>query len=154
MGEDNITEFGLALEGEEATRPSAERDRAQMLDSTPEQLFAAFDTLLGDADRAVLTGELAAYLHEATAHGLETSVDGWIDDDLAFVRPWGFALAAIACPLLVVQGGDDRFVPRAHGEWLAAHLPGAEAWIDDENGHLTLMTTSVSRVHEWLLQAA
>jgi len=152
MGQDNVDEFALTLEGEEASRPSAERNREEMLAATPEEIFAVFDSLLGDADRAALTGELAAFMHEGTAHGLAHGVDGWLDDDLAFVQPWGFELDAIACPVLVVQGGDDRFVPRAHGEWLAAHLPGAEAWIDDENGHLTLATTSVAKVHEWLLR--
>jgi len=152
MGQDNIDEFGLVLQGEAACRPSAEGQREEMLAATPEQVYALFDSLLGDADRAVLTGDLAAFVHEATVHGLEHGVDGWIDDDLAFVEPWGFDLDAIACPVLVVQGGDDRFVPRSHGEWLAAHLPGAEAWIDDENGHLTLVTTRVPQVHEWLLQ--
>jgi len=152
MGQDNVDEFALTLAGESASRPSAEQHRAEMLAATPAEVFAAFDSLLGDADRAVLTGELAAYLHDGMAHGLEHGVDGWVDDDLAFVQPWGFELAAIRCPVLVVQGGDDRFVPRAHGEWLAAHLPGSEAWIDDENGHLTLATTSIAKVHEWLLR--
>ncbi len=152
MGEDNVVEFHLVLEGEAAYRPAAERDRAEMLGTTPVELHAVFDSLLGDADRAATTGELAEYLHTIMIHGLESSADGWIDDDLAFVAPWGFELDAISCPVLVVQGGDDRFVPRSHGEWLAAHLPGSESWIDDVNGHLTLFEGSVPKVHEWLLQ--
>ena len=52
--------------------------------------------------------------------------------------------------MLIVQGGDDRFVPRSHGEWLAAHVRGAESWIDDADGHLTLMQYRVPDVHEWL----
>jgi pimeloyl-ACP methyl ester carboxylesterase len=151
MGEDNVKEFDLVLAGEDALRPAVARDREDLLGSTAEQLREVFATLLGEADRRVLTGELAAYLHASTLHGLERGPDGWIDDDLAFVAPWGFALESIACPVLIVQGGDDRFVPKAHGEWLAAHVPGCEAWIDDENGHLTLYERRVPEVHEWLL---
>ena len=150
MGEDNVKEFDLVLAGEEAIRKPVERDRAEILASTPADLHTSLDTLLGDADRRALTGDLATYMHENMLHGLERSGDGWIDDDLAFVQPWGFDLTAIPCPVLVVQGGDDRFVPRSHGEWLAAHIPDAEAWIDDENGHLTMIQTRAVEVQSWL----
>jgi pimeloyl-ACP methyl ester carboxylesterase len=151
MGDGNVEEFGLVLAGEDALRPAIERDRLQMTESSPAGLREVFETLLGDADRAVLDGPLIDYLHANAIHALAETGDGWIDDNLAFVKPWGFELAAITRPVLIVQGGDDRFVPRSHGEWLAARVPGAEAWIDDENGHLTLAENRVPEVHDWLL---
>ncbi len=151
MGEGNLEEFDLVLAGETALRPTIERDRLQMIDSSLDGLRAVYDSLLGDADRAVLQGPLIEHLHADALHALAPSADGWIDDNLAFVRPWGFELRAIARPVLIVQGGDDRFVPRSHGEWLAAHVPGAEARITDEDGHLTLMEHRVPDVHDWLL---
>ena len=36
-------------------------------------------------------------------------------------------------------------VPRQHGVWLAANVPGAEARIDDAHGHLTLAEHLVAR---------
>lgn len=151
MGEDNVKEFHLLLAGEDALRPATERDRDELLALGAEGLRQAFDTLLGEADRAALTGELAAWLYEDTAHGLEPGADGWIDDELAFVAAWGFDAAEISRPTLIVHGADDRFVPVSHGEWLAARIPGAEVWIDDANGHLTLLQNRVGEVHEWLL---
>jgi pimeloyl-ACP methyl ester carboxylesterase len=151
MGEGNVEEFDLVLAGEEALRPTVERDRIKMIGSTPAGIREVLDTLLGDADRAVLQGPLIEHLHADAVHALEASADGWIDDNLAFVRDWGFDLAAITTPVLIVQGGDDRFVPRSHGEWLAARVPGAEAWIDDADGHLTLLEHRIPEVHDWLL---
>jgi pimeloyl-ACP methyl ester carboxylesterase len=151
MGEGNIEEFDLVLAGEEALRPAVERDRDQMLALGPEELKQVFETLLGDADRAALTGQLANWLHASGEHGLAAGADGWIDDDLAFVMPWGFDVAAISRPTLIVHGADDRFVPVSHGHWLAAQIPVAETWIDDDNGHLTLLENRVHEVHEWLL---
>jgi pimeloyl-ACP methyl ester carboxylesterase len=84
------------------------------------------------------------------AVGMPETAGGWVDDDLAFTVDWGFDVGAIDRPVLVVHGADDRFVPIAHGHWLAGRIPGAEAWFDDENGHLTLYEGRVLEVHDWL----
>ena len=151
MGEENVQEFDLVLAGEQALRPATERDRTHMLSLSTEDVRQMFETLLGAADRAALTGPLAEWLHQSSGHGLAPGADGWIDDDLAFVAPWGFDVGDISRPALIVHGADDRFVPVTHGEWLTAHMPGSEAWIDSENGHLTLLQNRVGEVHEWLL---
>jgi pimeloyl-ACP methyl ester carboxylesterase len=151
MGEGNVEEFDLVLAGEAALRPATERDRAQMLEASAAEVAQVMDSLLGEADRAALRGPLGAFLHANMQHGIAPGADGWIDDDLAFAQSWGFDLDAIERPVLIVQGGDDRFVPRSHGEWLAKAVPGAETWIDDEHGHLTLLEHRVPEVHDWLL---
>ncbi len=112
------------------------------------------ETLLGPADRAVLTGALAAYMLETDRHGLATGVDGWLDDDLAFDQPWGFEVASIERPVLLLHGDDDRFVPVSHGHWLAARIPGVEARIDPSDGHLTLVERRLREVNGWLLAHA
>jgi pimeloyl-ACP methyl ester carboxylesterase len=39
-------------------------------------------------------------------------------------------------PVLVRYGATDVLVPPAHGEWLAANVPGCVVKIDDTSGHL------------------
>ena len=81
-------------------------------------------------------------------------VGGWLDDDLAFDAPFGFALDTIAVPTLIVHGHQDQFVPVDHGDWMARIIPGAEAWISAEQGHLSLITSVIPDVHAWLLGRA
>jgi pimeloyl-ACP methyl ester carboxylesterase len=98
----------------------------------------------------VLTGELAEYFHAATAAGIGKRLDGWIDDDLAFLRAWGFDLGAIRTPVQLWHGAQDRFVPIAHGRWLAERIPGVDAHLSEEDGHLTIQVSRIGEVHAWL----
>lgn len=150
MGEGNQVEFARAREGEDALRPLLEEERSGLRGTTAEQMREAMAPHLSATDSGALTGELAEFFHANMHHGLAHGADGWIDDDLAFAKPWGFELAAIDRPVLIVQGGDDLMVPPAHGRWLAANVPGAESRIDDAHGHLTLVQELVPDVHAWL----
>ena len=152
MGEKNVEEFGVIFEGEEAHRAALERDRAELLAAAPEELVEVWRTLLGPADLEVATGVVAQYVLDAMRAGFEESVDGWLDDDVAFATPWGFDLASIRIPVLLLHGEQDRFVPFGHGTWLAGQIPGVEAWLTPDDGHLTLAVRRVPEVHDWLLE--
>lgn len=154
MGELNVEEFGKIFEGEEAHRASMEKERQDLLTATPEQLLELWQTLLGPSDREVATGELAAFLLDHMRAGIGPSGDGWIDDAVAFVTPWGFDLASIRVPVQLWQGEQDSFVPYGHGVWLAEHIPGVDARLTAEDGHLTLAERRVPEVHGWLLAQA
>lgn len=138
MGEGNIEEFGAALEGEDTLRPLLDGMRQELKDATPEAILGELSTLLPEVDRKQITDEsgeeMAANFREALKHG----VDGWLDDDLAFTRPWGFNLDSISVPTFVWQGSADLMVPFAHGQWLAANVPGAQAHLLDGEGHLSV----------------
>ena len=55
-------------------------------------------------------------------------------------------------PVLLLHGEQDRFVPFGHGVWLAAHIPGVEARLTKDDGHLTLTTRHLGEVYDWLLE--
>ncbi|NHA68714.1 alpha/beta hydrolase [Phycicoccus sp. CMS6Z-2] len=139
MGPENHEEFGLALEGEGALRPFLDRTAATMGQGTVEGLVQALSGLLSDVDRAALTDELAERMLASSRRMAEHGVDGWVDDDLAFTRAWGFDLADVTVPVAVWQGGQDRFVPPSHGQWLAEHVPGARSHVLPGEGHVSLL---------------
>ena len=150
MGRDNWVEFGATLSGRETLEPLLAADVRERASSPASSLADGIRTLIAAPDQAVLDDGLAEWLHGTMVRGTAPGPGGWVDDDLAFAEPWGFDVAAIAVPVLVWHGRHDRFVPVSHGEWVAGAIPGAEARIDDAEGHLSLIARRVPAVLDWL----
>ena len=138
MGEGNIEEFGAALKGEDQLRPLLDGMRAELKDATPGAIIAELSSLLPQVDRNQVTDESGEEMAANFREALKNGVDGWTDDDLAFTVPWGFDLSAIRVPTFVWQGSADLMVPFAHGQWLAANVPGSTAHLLDGEGHLSV----------------
>ena len=152
MGESNIEDFKSVLAGADEHLAAVERNRAQVLAATPEELVDVWSTILGPADVAVLDGEVAAFILDTIRAGIESSWTGWFDDEEAFMRPWGFELSSIRVPVLHWQGEQDKMVPFGHGVWLSKHIPDVESHLTAEDGHLTLYERRLPEVHAWLLE--
>ena len=154
MGQENADDFRLMVTDEAAGRAKTERDREEVMAATADTIAATIPTLLTPTDAAVFTGELAEFLAWSNHEGLAPGAEGWFEDGWAFCQPWGFDLATISVPLLVLHGREDKFVPFGHGQWLAAHIPRAEARLLDHDGHLTLLQNRIGEVHAWLAAQA
>jgi pimeloyl-ACP methyl ester carboxylesterase len=153
MGEGNVEEFGAAIAGEAALRPLLDRERGALVGGGVDGLAQGMRSVLSPPDVAALTGEVAREAFEDMDRALAGGVDGWLDDDLAFVRPWGFAPEDLRVPVHLWQGGQDLMVPPAHGDWLAARVPGVHAHLLPGEGHLTLHVTRVADVLAPLAEA-
>jgi len=150
MGADNIEEFELALKGEDALRPFVMKHREALKDADGVALVRDLANLLPEIDRAVLTSAVGADTVAGMVGGVQVP-DGWIDDDLAFTQDWGFDLADIAVPAYVWQGSEDKMVPFHHGEWLAAHVPGAVAHLEQGEGHFSVAVGALGRMLDEVL---
>jgi pimeloyl-ACP methyl ester carboxylesterase len=149
MGQGNVDDTRLFLADETAARTLLDKEWEELLASSPEDAVKTFESLLTPTDAAALTGELAEYLIAAERDGLAPGSQGWWDDN-CMMKPWGFDLASIKVPVLLLHGRQDMFVPFGHGKWLAAHIPGVQARLLDDDGHLTLLHDRVPEVHAWL----
>jgi pimeloyl-ACP methyl ester carboxylesterase len=150
MGEDNIEEFGAALAGPEQLEPYLEKQAAELAQATPEQMKDVMANLLPPVDAAVLTGDRAVHFKKSGDHALAHGTAGWRDDDIAFTHPWGFELDEIRVPTLLWQGVQDLMVPVAHARWLAERIPGVEAHISEEDGHLSIWVGRLGEIYDWL----
>jgi pimeloyl-ACP methyl ester carboxylesterase len=154
MGRENHEEFGAALAGPAELQAYLEQEARAFAGVTGEQVAAALGDLVSAVDVAALTGDFAAYVAASFRQALADGIWGWLDDDLAFTRPWGFDLGSIDVPVVVWQGEQDRMVPFAHGRWLAAHLPTARAKLLAEEGHLSIAVERFGEVIGELVASA
>jgi pimeloyl-ACP methyl ester carboxylesterase len=137
MAQENVEELAAARAGEPTLRPRLEQAAVELTTLDAAALIEAMGDLLPRADRVALTADRAEEFAASGREALADGVDGWLDDDLAFVRPWGFSLADIAVPVAVWQGDQDTMVPMAHGKWFAEHVPTARTHFLPGDGHMS-----------------
>jgi pimeloyl-ACP methyl ester carboxylesterase len=100
------------------------------------------------ADWAALEGAWKA-VGEDAVRAESIGPEGLVDDDLSALMPWGFDPADISVPVLVIQGGEDRVIPRGHGDWLIRTIPTAEYWFRPRDGHVSILN-AVPVAMDWL----
>jgi pimeloyl-ACP methyl ester carboxylesterase len=139
MAQENVAEYAAAAQGEAAYSAHLVEEFLPMQDVTGEQVADGLGGLVTPVDTAFITGEFADWMAATFRGSLAQGVVGAVDDGLAAVAPWGYDLASITVPVSVWQGAQDAMVPFAHGQWLAAHVPGATAHLFEDEGHLSLL---------------
>ena len=149
----NVKEFGWALEGEQRLQEELtreDREMRQRVERDPSTVLGDFD--LPESDRAVLgRADVATVIRDSTAEQSVNGVWGWVDDDLAFTRPWGFDPSTVRVPASVWWGVADVLVPPTHGEWLARTVPGAVTRVQQGGGHQMDPDRDVILLNAWLL---
>ncbi|HST81463.1 MAG TPA: alpha/beta fold hydrolase [Kineosporiaceae bacterium] len=149
MDAENVEEFAWVRQGEQVLHRELARVAAADLErmtADPAKVFSD-DWQLADADRQVLArSDVQRVWVEAMREAHRPGVWGWVDDDLAFLEPWGFDVNEIRVPVTVRYGRQDVLVPAAHGAWLADHVPGADVVVDDQAGHLVGPEVTLARM--------
>jgi pimeloyl-ACP methyl ester carboxylesterase len=103
------------------------------------------------SDWSALQGEWSWFGRVAaagTVSGL-SGLSGLIDDDLAYVSPWGVDLADITAPVLLLHGANDRVVPATHSRWLQGAIRGSELRIISDASHISVALDAADALR-WL----
>ena len=150
MGEENVAEVAAPHTGDDDFRAYLEGEAKKIVGTSAEEIVTALGDVVSVVDRRALTGALAEFIVRETSHALLGGVWGWFDDDRAILGDWGFDLSDVHVPLAIWHGGQDRFVPVAHREWLAGRLD-AVAHVRPDDGHLSLSLGSYGQILDALL---
>ncbi|KAI9698574.1 MAG: hypothetical protein M1820_007464 [Bogoriella megaspora] len=155
QGEDNIQEFQAAMKGEEALAKFCGDMRLELLNTDARGIVESMSSILPDVDKQALLEDstMGQYCADLFQEGLKSNADGWVDDDLEFVQPWGFDLSEVKVPVLLYQGSEDKMVPYAHGEWLSKHLPQEKliSHLQQGQGHISIVVTHTEDMLDELL---
>ena len=141
---------GLAASQTASLRAAATRRAAK---EAYEGSGAGHDLELLAVDDDVLEGDWGEWVFDATLPAMVPGPAARIDDDMAFVSPWGFDPGQITAPVLFVHGALDRVVPPAHSTWLAGRCPAAELRLFSDHGHLSILREAPGCL-EWLTATA
>jgi pimeloyl-ACP methyl ester carboxylesterase len=104
------------------------------------------------ADLAALEGDWA-WLAGVAGKAISAGMDGFVDDQLAVTRPWGFTPEQISSPVLFLHGDEDRMVPSSHSVWLASRCRSAQLWRRPNDGHVSVLSAAPA-VLDWLVEQA
>ena len=117
--------------------------------------FEAFDAY--DVDAGLAPGTVRALIKTSSETGAwaalergELGMDEFFRLLAAEATAEGFELDAIGVPTLLWQGVQDKMVPVAHARWLAERIPGVEAHISEEDGHLSISVGRLGEIYDWL----
>ncbi len=94
-----------------------------------------------------------SWLAAVAGQAIEGGAGGMVDDDLAYVAPWGFDPGQVSPPVLFLHGGQDRIVPSSHGKWLARHTRSAELRLRPDDGHISVLNSGATAM-DWLREHA
>ncbi|GAA2377298.1 alpha/beta hydrolase [Nonomuraea africana] len=153
MAESNVVEYSAASAGYDVL---AERlgAAAARIRANPAQLVAGLFHELPEADRRVVADDgIRRMLWRNFAEGLRHSADGWVDDAMAFIGPWGFDPEVIEVPTLLWHGEDDVFSPAAHCRWLGERIPGSIVTVERGAAHFGALSV-LPDVLRWLVTSA
>jgi pimeloyl-ACP methyl ester carboxylesterase len=152
MDQMNVKEFGWAVEGEDRLVEELAREAHEMrrrVEVDPSTVLGDF--VLPEADRTILAREdIAQIIRDTTKEQFASGVWGWVDDDLAFTRGWGFDPSTVKVPTAIWWGAEDVLVPPQHGEWLAANVPDRVVRVMTGAGHQADPDNDFSYLSDWL----
>ena len=136
MALSNQEEWRLADQGADAVLPFLEKVAPTMrAEDSPTVFLEQFGDCVAEPDRVVYAESDPVVRAAGLAKCVERGVEGWLEDDLAMVTPWGFELEGITRPVSFWAGRQDLFISYRHTVWMAERVPSADVHLLGAEGH-------------------
>ena len=96
MTEEDLDWLAMMRRGAESLRPALVAEAGPLRTISAEEVATSFEGEIGPADLVALSGEISEVLARSWNLGCVT-IDGWLDNLIASVNPWGFDVSDIEC---------------------------------------------------------
>jgi pimeloyl-ACP methyl ester carboxylesterase len=154
---------GMTDTGTPPTDDELQTRRAELLrEMEPNRqaiLTDPYEALLGfveawpEADQEALrASEISRPIAEGMVECVRVSAEGWLDDSIAFYRPWGFDVATIDVPVAMWHGRQDTAAPITHARWLAGHIENST--LNELDGGHYAAFVELPAILDWLVSHA
>ena len=138
MTSTNYEIFTHALQGRAGLEQWIMNNGPKFCNLSGDKLATEMSPMLPPQDQQTMQGDFASAFAASFTRAMSNGMEGWIDDDMAFVNNWGFDPHSLTVPVMVWSGGLDRMMPVAHSQWLADSIPGASHCYQASEGHLSV----------------
>lgn len=153
MADSNVEEY-TAAESDQKELMRMLRTRAKDVRKDPASMVHFLEPQMTSSDLRVV-GDVGVrkLLHDTYQEALKPGAAGWIDDALAFRKPWGFELGEINTPVLLWHGEKDTFSPVSHAHWLRSRLRNVELKLQSDAAHFSAIEV-LPQLLTWLTDPA
>lgn len=108
---------------------------------SPSMFVKSTDSSLCEADRNLLQDEnLASFFQQDVKQAFSQGVHGPAQEAIILYKDWGFNLADIRTPVMIIHGEEDKFAPKSFAEYLHRVIPDSSLEIYPHQGHRILVT--------------
>ena len=151
---DDPADWKQLRRGDEPTLiPDFEPAAATFSRMTMRGLIARFGALPPDRAALVASDGIGEPLLRSMRRANSRSFWGWLDDNVAEARDWGFRVGDIRVPVVLRHGARDQPVDFRQAEWLAKAMPRARTVFLPEAGHIAITYPFAAWIHS-LVEAA
>jgi pimeloyl-ACP methyl ester carboxylesterase len=153
MAKENLEEFALAKEGGAAYEAHMAATGEAIRAITNDNFFDVMGDLWPPVDRVAIEdkGQVSAFVDDFVL-AFQDGHGGYLDDNVAFFKPWGFSVAQVKVPVALYFGDADAMVPPSHGRWLAENIDGAQVHFSPGGGHISVVYDGQDRIGHEILE--
>ena len=136
----------LPLTSMEEFEASIEEKVAEWSSYSDEQIGKKFNVDTEDP----FSDEVISALKAKLTYSFLQGIQGWRDDHLVILKPWGFSLGETSMPVQLWTGTEDVNVPQSHSHYLHGVIPNSELRVVDGKNHGTIIEPAVEEGFRWL----
>lgn len=95
---------------------------------------------MSEVDQRILGDTEAGDLFiQSSLEAFKGGITGVSQEIQLSLKPWGFDMSHIKCPVVIWQGRLDKQAPLAHANLYAKLIPNASLKVLDHEGHISLL---------------